>query len=947
MADTENFVSQLPQPTRHTLPSPQKQLTELSASAHNSRNAMPPPTFLGHKRQGSNLPEPASKRATLAERAGQPIRNIAAAPRSNAPVHPTVMSTTQSRNPSSFSQSQRNTSHFSKSTSISATPSSFSASVGSGIRPPSIHASSSLARPKSSLAKEKAARGADARPATALGTRGGNQNGPNKRMVSISNSLLPYGPRTPVNGSVCTQNRLLRSLSHNGKVLGPPVCPKGPNREVSLTASITTGLANLSLCPETPKQKQPESPSRIPLPSPRTPNVAEQPMFSPQPFPKPPATSPRKKIQEGFLTKYSNLEAWDPEEQYGNMERMYEDVCRHYKQAMEDNVEAKEINISYKSTIANLERERKELTESMIALRCELETTKYRLEAAERAAQELRRDNEEEVEELKREHRIDSENMRQAHREDLDRLKADHREEIRELKRRLEDELEAERSQRLQALAQVSTQGALEKQRHEMDLQSKEQELRTINMEIERLKADLEREKMLNNDLRQNLATAGTNAVSMESARQALQAKIEFLESDNKSQSEAYAAMERRMNEALEKAAECEEKLRKEEMLRRKLHNQVQELKGNIRVFCRVRPTIDADQAEETAKITFPETDEELKDIEVKGPEETNSLGKVTTKTHAFSFDRVFNPSNNNAEIFEEISQLIQSALDGYNVCIFAYGQTGSGKTFTMSSDDGMIPRALRQIYSTSKELESRGWKYTMEGSFIEVYNEELRDLLGKDGEANKKHEIRHDMTTCETTITDVTTVCLDSQEQVEGILAQAMARRSVAATKANERSSRSHSVFILKLAGYNSITGKKSKGTLNLVDLAGSERLSHSKVEGARLKETQNINKSLSCLGDVIGALGQQQAVTAGGAGGAGSRDSSGSGSSSFAGTHIPYRNSKLTYLLQFSLGGNSKTLMFVMVAPEKKCLAETITSLKFADKVSRTRIGVARRIK
>ncbi|KAJ4586719.1 kinesin-like nuclear fusion protein [Exophiala dermatitidis] len=823
MADTENFVSQLPQPTRHTLPSPQKQLTELSASAHNSRNAMPPPTFLGHKRQGSNLPEPASKRATLAERAGQPIRSIPAAPRSNAPVHPTVMSTTQSRNPSSFSQSQRINSHFSKSTSISATPSSFSASVGSGIRPPSIHASSSLARPKSSLAKEKAARGADARPATALGTRGGNQNGPNKQ-------------------------------------------------------------------------------------------------------------------------------AWDPEEQYGNMERMYEDVCRHYKQAMEDNVEAKEINISYKSTIANLERERKELTESMIALRCELETTKYRLEAAERAAQELRRDNEEEVEELKREHRIDSENMRQSHREDLDRLKADHREEIRELKRRLEDELEAERSQRLQALAQVSTQGALEKQRHEMDLQSKEQEIRTINMEIERLKADLEREKMLNNDLRQNLATAGTNAVSMESARQALQAKIEFLESDNKSQSEAYAVMERRMNEALEKAAECENKLRKEEMLRRKLHNQVQELKGNIRVFCRVRPTIDADQAEETAKITFPETDEELKDIEVKGPEETNSLGKVTTKTHAFSFDRVFNPSNNNAEIFEEISQLIQSALDGYNVCIFAYGQTGSGKTFTMSSDDGMIPRALRQIYSTSKELESRGWKYTMEGSFVEVYNEELRDLLGKDGETNKKHEIRHDMTTCETTITDVTTVCLDSQEQVEGILAQAMARRSVAATKANERSSRSHSVFILKLSGYNSITGKKSKGTLNLVDLAGSERLSHSKVEGARLKETQNINKSLSCLGDVIGALGQQQAVTAGAAGGGvgSSRDSSSSGSgSSFGGTHIPYRNSKLTYLLQFSLGGNSKTLMFVMVAPEKKCLAETITSLKFADKVSRTRIGVARKIK
>ncbi|EXJ87302.1 kinesin family member C1 [Capronia epimyces CBS 606.96] len=855
------------------------------------------------------------------------------------------MSATHSRNPSSFSQSHRSNSQHSRSASTSTTVSAFSASVGSGIRPPSVHASSTLARPKSSLAKQRATRGADTRPATSLGTRGGSQDGPNKRMVSVSKFPLPFGARVPVNGSACIQKRLPRSFSNN-KALGLPLRPLLPRRDALSTSTITADLADLSLCPETPKSTHPGSPSRIPRPSPRTPPAPEKPSFTPLPFPKISATSPLKPKKEVFLTKYSDLEAWDPEEQYGNMERMYEDVCRHYKEAMEDNVEAKEINNTYKSTVANLELERKELTESMIALRCELETTKYRLEAAERTNHELKRDNEEEVEDLKREHRIDCESIRQSHRSDLDRLKADHREEIRELKRRLEDELEGERSQRLQALAQVSTQGALEKQRHEMDLQSKDQEIRTIGMEVERLKADLEREKSLNDELRQSLASAGTNATAMENSRQALQAKIEYLESDNKSQSEAYAAMERRMNEALEKATECEEKLRKEEMHRRKLHNQVQELKGNIRVFCRVRPTIDSDQTEETAKITIPDSEEETKDIEVKGPDETNSLGKITTKTHQFSFDRVFDPSSDNAEIFEEISQLIQSALDGYNVCIFAYGQTGSGKTFTMSSDDGMIPRALRQIYSTSKELESRGWTYTMEGSFVEVYNEELRDLLGKDGDnCPKKHEIRHDMTTCETTITDVTTLNLDSQDQVEGILAQAMARRSVAATKANERSSRSHSVFILKLAGYNSITGKKSKGTLNLVDLAGSERLSHSKVEGARLKETQNINKSLSCLGDVIGALGQQQAT--GGVGGLNPRESVNgtNGSGGGAGGHIPYRNSKLTYLLQFSLGGNSKTLMFVMVAPEKKCLAETITSLKFADKVSRTRIGVARK--
>lgn len=715
----------------------------------------------------------------------------------------------------------------------------------------------------------------------------------------------------------------------------------------SSTSSITARLAGISLCPNTsqPDQQRSGSPSKIPLPSPRssTPAVVK---FVPQKFPPNINTpSPQKKQTRNFLTKSSTLESWDPEEQYGNMERMYEDVCKHYKQAMDDNIEAKQVNTTYKDTIVSLEEQRNATTESIIELRCELETTKYRLEAAERSAQEDKRDLEIEIEELKSHHRVEIESHRQSHRGEMERLKSDHREELRDLRKRLEEDVDKERSQRMEAIAQVSTQGLVEQQQHRMDLEIKVQEIRAIKMEVDRVQADLDREKLLNDDLRSNLSNAGSNAASMENARQALQAKVDYLESDSKSQSEAYATMERRMNEAIEKAQECEDKLRKEEMLRRKLHNQVQELKGNIRVFCRVRP-INGEEMEEAARISVPESDDEPTDIEVKGPEETNSLGKVTTKTHQFSFDRVFDPSSNNAEIFEEISQLIQSALDGYNVCIFAYGQTGSGKTFTMSSDDGMIPQALRQIYSTSKELENRGWKYTMEGSFVEVYNEELRDLLGKDGEndkGNKKHEIRHDMATCETTITDVTTLNLDSQDQVEGILARAMSRRSVAATKANERSSRSHSVFILKLEGYNSITGQKSKGTLNLVDLAGSERLSHSKVEGVRLKETQNINKSLSCLGDVIGALGQQQA-----GGGFNPRDSvnvaTSTGSSS-TGAHIPYRNSKLTYLLQFSLGGNSKTLMFVMVAPEKKCLSETITSLKFADKVSRTKIGVAKK--
>lgn len=227
-----------------------------------------------------------------------------------------------------------------------------------------------------------------------------------------------------------------------------------------------------------------------------------------------------------------------------------------------------------------------------------------------------------------------------------------------------------------------------------------------------------------------------------------------------------------------------------------------------------------------------------------------------------------------------------------------------------------------------------------MEGSFIEVYNETYNDLLGRSEDLDKKKvEVRHDAAKKQTNLENVVSVMLDGPKRVDEILATASKNRTVAATKANMRSSRSHSVFILKLVGTNDITGERSEGTLNLVDLAGSERLEHSKAEGARLKETQNINKSLSCLGDVINALGSAK-----------------------EGSHIPYRNSKvrrevetkcysranlsqLTYLLQYSLGGNSKTLMFVMVSPLQAHLQETVTSLKFATKVHNTHIGTAKK--
>ena len=490
-----------------------------------------------------------------------------------------------------------------------------------------------------------------------------------------------------------------------------------------------------------------------------------------------------------------------------------------------------------------------------------------------KAAEVVRRAHGNEIDDLQRQHRRD---MNKAIEEaaEADRVKERaHKDELSGLNRKLEENLEEEKEKRRKEISDLLSEGSLAQHKLEAMLEAKGKELRAVRDDLDRSKRESALEKDVNNQLRSKLADSAMSAATNESSMRSLRARIEYLESDCKSQSQAFADMEARTQDAIRQANEATTKLRHEETLRRKLHNQVQELKGNIRVFCRVRPMLEVEESEK-AQIMFPDASEDPKELEVLGPEERSSLGKITVKKNSFIFDRVFEPSANNSAVFDEISQLVQSALDGFNVCIFCYGQTGSGKTFTMSSEDGMIPRAVNQIYETAQSLEDKGWRYSMEGSFVEVYNENINDLLGRPEDFDKKkHEIRHDMERCKTVVTDVTNVSLDSPGEVEAVLRRAVNNRSVAATKANERSSRSHSVFILRLNGENSITGEKSEGTLNLVDLAGSERLSHSGATGDRLKETQNINKSLSCLGDVIGALGQGK-----------------------EGAHIPYRNSKVS---------------------------------------------------
>ncbi|KAJ4902119.1 Kinesin-5 [Raphanus sativus] len=391
-----------------------------------------------------------------------------------------------------------------------------------------------------------------------------------------------------------------------------------------------------------------------------------------------------------------------------------------------------------------------------------------------------------------------------------------------------------------------------------------------------------------------------------------------------------YEEQKQCMRELQDRLADTEHQLFEGEVLRKKLHNTILELKGNIRVFCRVRPLLpdDGGGRQEASVIAYPTSSESLG----RGIDVVQSGNK-----HPFTFDKVFDHGASQEEVFFEISQLVQSALDGYKVCIFAYGQTGSGKTYTMmgrpetTEQKGLIPRSLEQIFKTSQSLSAQGWRYKMQVSMLEIYNESIRDLLttnrtiaieavrADSSTCGRQYAITHDVNG-NTHVSDLTIIDVCSIEQISSLLQQAAQSRSVGKTHMNEQSSRSHFVFTLRISGVNESTEQQVQGVLNLIDLAGSERLSKSGATGERLKETQAINKSLSALSDVIFALAKKE-------------------------DHVPFRNSKLTYLLQPCLGGDSKTLMFVNISPDPSSTGESLCSLRFAARVNACEIGIPRR--
>lgn len=304
-----------------------------------------------------------------------------------------------------------------------------------------------------------------------------------------------------------------------------------------------------------------------------------------------------------------------------------------------------------------------------------------------------------------------------------------------------------------------------------------------------------------------------------------------------------------------------------------------------------------------------------------------DKLGQITIRNpkappdepmKVFTFDSVYGWNSKQSDIYDDaVRPLVESVLQGFNGTIFAYGQTGTGKTHTMQgvSNDperrGVIPNSFQHIFTQISRTQNQ--KYLVRSSYLEIYQEEIRDLLCKDN--NRKLELK-ESPDFGVYVKDLSSVVTKNATEIEHVMNIGNQSRSVGFTNMNERSSRSHAIFVITVEC--SEVGPDGEdhirvGKLNMVDLAGSERQSKTGAKGKRLKEAAKINLSLSALGNVISALVDGKS------------------------THVPYRDSKLTRLLQDSLGGNAKTVMIATVGPSHKNFDESQATLRYASRAKK----------
>ena len=417
--------------------------------------------------------------------------------------------------------------------------------------------------------------------------------------------------------------------------------------------------------------------------------------------------------------------------------------------------------------------------------------------------------------------------------------------------------------------------------------------LREKDSKINELIEELGSKELLLSDAQSKLSSLSGATQELEELRE-LKSDVERRE---KAQAEIIGGQAKRLEE-------LEKLYHDESIARKKIYNAMEDMKGKIRVYCRVRPLLSFEK-------------ERGQEMAVEIPDELTINLKWKDKKREFNFDAVFEGHTTQDKVFEDTKHLIRSAVDGYNVCIFAYGQTGSGKTFTIYGNDelpGLTPRGVTELFNILERDSSKA-TYKVELFMLELYIDDLQDLLAESKKSENKMkqpklDIKKDPKGV-VTVPGATVIEVTSAGQLMAAIEEGQKRRHVSSTQMNRESSRSHLVITICIETTNLQTQAVARGKLSFVDLAGSERVKKSGSAGEQLKEAQAINKSLSALGNVISALATEQG-------------------------HVPYRDHKLTMLMSDSIGGTAKTLMFVNVSPVDANLDETQNSLLYATRVS-----------
>ncbi|ETS76912.1 hypothetical protein PFICI_10786 [Pestalotiopsis fici W106-1] len=837
----------------------------------------------------------------------------------------------------------RSVASYNSNTSRNTSTSSYASSVGPGARPPSR-----TAHARSASVRSTAARGN--RPITSMGVRAEEptKNG--------TDTQQPLAKKPSTNSKVPITSKKVRKYHSVSDMSTAYIQSLPAAREASIcraldtlnfsegsTASSTTqDPVDSSQETETPTFKVPASVKRrnrqrvdtfgspvreqrrdIPV-VPKTPTSkdliqqfarvnssykAVTPLMSPSP------------TKASFLTKGSNLHnfvAWDVDERLGTFESEVKAMKEMISNSINGRMSSENELAAEKQKVADLEQTKNALESSKLELQSKIQDANHKIHALTRELDDEKRARRNDAEDLKREHRNEiDERLRQFNRE-KDELERISQQRIEKLKEELAADFAKQLGEAHQAFEELEQLLEEEKRGAMLRSQANGKDLEAQFVQIAQVKKEKEELLEAQRDLKGLVAVREARIADLEKAVTSGQAALIHLKSDEQKQVEHFRIIREEKQAAVEQAAQAEQqaeeykgKLRVEERRRRKLFDQLQTLKGNIRVMCRIRPGRN-DSANAQIETDVGEYDDHIGKMTLMVPIKKYDGEQLVDRS--YDFERVFEQQEGNQVVFEEISQLVQSALDGQKVCVFAYGQTGSGKTFTMSAQqDSIIPSAMKMIYEQAESLKDAGWTYQMWGSFTEVYNEKLFDLLSDDGSRNEV-QLRQDPNTKKYYVESRATR-LGSPAEVETMLATANKNRTVAATNMNRASSRSHCVFTLKLEGVD-VDGNRSEGVLNLIDLAGSERVKESQVEGQNFKEAASINTSLSTLSKVMTALAENA-------------------------SHIPYRDSSLTKLLEGCLGGNAKALMFVMVSPLAVDIKETVSSLDFATTVSKAKPG------